>query len=1167
MEFFCKKPKFVHYALTVRLQIVVFDGKVKAPRQIFVGNLYKIPLILYNNINDPRKEDDAMLNIIYGESATGKSTLLYDRIAEAAASGRKAVLFVPDQFSFEAEKLVYRTVEHRFSRFCRVTMFSREAQKVLRRYGRTKEYADDIAKRIVMRGVLDRLRGSLGHYGALVGRRGFAEFALGFVGDLRSAGISPDDLEELLAAGALPEALGRKMNDIGTIYTAYDSELETRFDDKLDDIRRAAELIRTTDAFDGCEVFFDEFDRFSGNQELFIKALISRAANVTIALTCDDPRGADPKFISARKTMLRLNGGRLPAAENMTKAPGKPCAPPELRIIEARHIWQECDWICAEISSLMQAGIRCRDIAVIAPVREYGPVLDSAMRKYNIPAFSDIPEPLITKSPVRFAVYTLKALSFDTDDILRYIKSGYVRCAVADPESGRAKSVRLSDIEINKLERVARMYDLRAADWHRPFPAREDLGEEIASAAARQLAELEELEELRQAVIEPLEALKKAISGSSGAVITESLCRFLTETMSIEMTVRGNCTVSGEFRQELFDEFDTIWEDMVTVFESAHKALGDRVIPLDEYIGILTDVFTATTVARPPKFLDCVTVGDTSRSRFGSKSHVFVCGFGSGQMPPPAGVPMAFSASECDELADIGISMIPGRESRYSDELFTVYRCTHIPRQRLYITYSFQNGSGGMIEPSPEVKKIASSYGGIRAEGADSFGAAHYCRSARSAGQYLAHIYNSAEPARAADRRRLKAALGGCDGLPENFLPMLGSAAGRDPERDRHIISAPAAAPLLVADSYSPTAIEQLSDCKFAFFCKYGLGLREDNVRETSGAMTGNVVHHCLEHLLKMPDFFGMTYEEIEAETLKAIKEFEEITFFGRFGGSERFSFILKHLDKYVVRAAVRMRDEMKDSGFRPIEYEKDLVLDFGNITVRGRCDRIDGMRAADGSDYVRVVDYKHSKKLRFLLNEVNKGSNLQMLLYLFGICSRPALLGADARGFFGGSAPEELKPSSVIYFKFASLDYTGTPDPDEATAENSGDSVYFSRDYFKNNAPQGLVLKDSPEEAEMDERLTKLAAVYPVSSRSRKEPDGDHKVENPRKIYSGYINSVQITAPEFSRLRTCCESLINTKVSEAAHGMTGACPSSEDSCRYCSYKLFCGSRKVASLE
>ena len=1078
-----------------------------------------------------------MLKLICGGAGTGKSSLLYKKASEAAQSGKKVILFVPDQFSFEAEKIIYRTVPHEYSRYCRVTMFSREAQKILREHGQTKEYADDISKRIVMKGVLGRLKGSLLHYGDLAGKRDFVAFALKMVSELRGAGLSVSELRKRLSAeDILSPALTDKMNDILMIYEAYDTQLKTAFDDKLDDIRRAAELILDSgdgNIFEGCDVFFDEFDRFSGNQLMFVKALIEKADSVTAALTYRYPESGnepdDPKYSAVRKLIGQLSEVSRPAAEDITKLYESYRKPGIPRIIEARDIWQECDWICAEICSLMESGVRCRDIAVLTPAPCYAPVLDSALRKYGIPAFADIPETLMSKSFVKFAVCALRALTFETNDILRYVKSGFVRYDITDPDSGKTQSVLLQSRDINRLERICRKYDLRERDWHKPFP-------EGIDKDGR-------LEEIRQTVIKPLEALKKAVTDSDGASVTRSLCVFLTETMHIEKTIRGKCyRADGGFDSDRFDEYDSLWEDAVTVFESAYKALGGHIMPLEEYISLLTDAFTSVTVARPPEFLDSVTVGDTDRSRFGDKDYVFLCGFNSGIMPPPARVPQAFSASESEMLADIGIPIAADRESRYASELFTVYRCTNIPKKRLYMTYPLQGSGGELLEPSPSLRIYAAD-AGITTEGADSFGAAHYCRTVRSAEQYLAHIYR--DTAHLADKISLK----NMPELTKEYKRMLGSAAGEDPERDRQKIPPQTAVPLISMDAYSPTAIEQLVKCKFAFFCKYGLGLREENARETSAALTGNVVHYCLEQLMKEPDFIDMSRERIVAGTDRSIVKYECETFFEDFGGSKRFSYILKNLSKYAVQAALRIQEEMRVSQFRPIEFEKDLYLDLGGIKVRGRCDRIDGMNSTDGRSYVRVVDYKHSSSLRFDLNEVYRGHNLQMLLYLFGVCDDPRVLSPAAKGFFNNGAAV-LDPSSVIYFKFGELPYNESED-DESEKESK--ALKSRRDYYTGNSSQGLVVSGSPEIAEMESRIAALTDELYTRRPKAAEPVGE------RRFFKGFINSVEVSRGEYDAIRGHCRSFLNARAAEMTAGMTSACPSDDDACAYCSYKLFCG--------
>ncbi|MBP5604808.1 MAG: hypothetical protein J6X60_04615, partial [Ruminiclostridium sp.] len=351
-----------------------------------------------------------MLRFICGVEGTGKSVLLRKKLTEAASRGKNTIYIVPDQFSFEAEKLIYRTVPHEFSRRCRVTMFSREAQRLLKTYGETKPYADDIAKRIIIKLALEEVcsEGGLEYYRGQAEKEGFPAFALNVISDMRGAGISPSELRSRLAAeNTLTDVLARKLNDISLIYSAYDRILALNFDDKLDDVRRASELATDTDEYSGSMIFIDEFDSFSGSQLGFIHALLDKAEEVTVALTCDWPDCKDRRYEAVNRLIGKIAGDR---EKQITVLKERFREPSELRVIKARDSWQECDWICAEIRSLMDSGVRCREIAVISPDIGSTRILGSAMMRYDIPLFADIPETLISRSFVSFCIYTLKAL-------------------------------------------------------------------------------------------------------------------------------------------------------------------------------------------------------------------------------------------------------------------------------------------------------------------------------------------------------------------------------------------------------------------------------------------------------------------------------------------------------------------------------------------------------------------------------------------------------------------------------------------------------------------------------------------------------------------------------------------------------------------------------------
>lgn len=1050
-----------------------------------------------------------MLRLICGEAGTGKSTLLRERLKESAASGKKCIYLVPDQFSFEAEKLIYRTVPHRFSTNCRVTAFSKEAQRILHLYGETKEYADDIAKRIVIKLALEEAAadGSLEYYRGQAQKDGFPAFALGMISDMRGAGLSPSDLRGRLAGDdSLSDALMRKLNDISVIYSAYDSILTQNFDDRLDDIRRASELILEKDIMNGCEVYIDEFDSFSGGQIGFIRAMLDKADNVTAALTCDRPDSSDSRFEAVSRLISHLAGDREREVTVLSERHRRPSG---LRVTEARDKWQESDWICSEIRSLLDRGIRCRDIAILSPDSGSVRILGSALRRYEIPAFADIPESLITRSFVRFCISTLNALSFGTDDLLRYIKSGFVR----DPDGKLLK-----EEHVDILEMLCRTYDLRKRDWLRPFPKELDTLPRLRERGITR----DTLEALRKSIIDPLRELEASFENADGAEMTKQLCDFICNKMDVRSALYGKCIIgyneAGKpvYDPKMLDDYSELWDDTVTVFESAFRALRGHRLALGDLTGILTDVFTAATVAKPPQTLDAVTVGDTGRSRLPDVKYVFICGFDRGVMPPPSPVSDVFTPSESEQLTRMGIPVVTDRLSRRSQELFTVYRCINIPSEFLYITYPLLGENGGMLEPSPELAAIKDEFSAVT-EGADNFGAAHYCRTEGSAKRYLARIYR--DRSRSGERKAL------LKRVPRSYADMLRSASGEKPDRERHRLTDKQASGLLTLGSWSPSAINTLNSCKFSFFCKYGLGLSDYGERSIDALLVGNVMHFCLQRLLtdymgRRDEFLRLSDTDIRMHVAQSISLYEKTAYFDGFGGSRRFSYQLERLGRYAVRSAVRIRDELGFSGFYPEALEKRMSFPFGSMTVSGICDRIDSMER-DGKKYIRVIDYKRSSR-DFSLDDIYRGENIQTLLYMFGIC------GSD----------KSAVPSSVLYMPVGMMSYKTTDGSDmEASIRDS------LQNYMSEHSPSGLILSDSPEKAEIAEINEALNERYGVKR-------------------NGYISPVEVSPEVYRMLGAYTRSYLDSKVREAQSGMVGACPSSPDSCTYCPYSLFCGRKE-----
>ena len=1043
-----------------------------------------------------------MLKIICGEWGTGKSTLMYERIKELSEEGKKICLFVPDQFSFEAEKIIYRKIPRKNAENVSVTMFSRMARSILSLYGEQKEYADDIVKNMLMlRALREKAsEGSLELYGSQYKKKGFPDFALKTVGELRNAGLSTGRLRELVLSGEdFSEMLGKKLNDICEIYSAYDRLLSESFDDRLDDIRRASEIISQTDLFNDTYCFFDCFDSFTGSQLCFVKSLLLKAPEVTFTVTADSPDSKRSEFLDRIRLIGRLQEMAGEKGE-ITVLSEKYRNKSLVNAVEAKDMWQECDYICARIRELTDMGYRFRDIAVLTPTDKYGPVLSGAMKRYGIPCFMDIPESVISKSFVRFAIFTLKALSFETEDILRYAKSGFVR---------RDEKKVISDIDLDSLERFVRKYDIRKKDWKKDWSACFKDEEDRENTA--------DLEAVRKSIILPLEELKRNISDKDGEVITKELCDFICNKMDINATIYGKCLKRNKEGEPLevdnakMDAYSSLWDDVVTVFESAYRALSGYRLSVEEYTDILTSALSSVTVSNPPQVLDAVTVGDTKRSRFDKIKAVFICGFNEGVFPAPPKVSEAFTSSENEILARHGIAISSDRLSRYSEELFELYRCLEIPEERLYISYPIISDSFAYLEPSSRLAVITEKYG-IAVESAEEFGAEFYCRTEKASEKYLASVYS--DYGRKRDRNAL------CKIVDKGFCDMLFDASGEREDRDRHILSKENAEKLLPLPAYSPTAFTVMGDCKFRYFCRYGLRLSEDETREIDKLLVGNVIHFCLwrlfgDYLDKREEFVGLPDKEIRKHIDESTDEYIRTSYPDELGGSERFTYLVKRIGNFAYKSALKMQEEIKESGFYPEALEQRLEFNFGDIRIKGFCDRVDSL-IKDGKKYIRVIDYKRGSR-EFDLTEIYNGGNLQMLIYLFGLCEDGAL------------------PSSVMYIPVGkdSLYKGYSGDPERARLESE-------KAYVKNHSPHGLIIEGSPEKEELISLENRLSERY----------------GNAR---NGYIKMSEISGSAFESLKSYCRSFVNAKVGEVVSGMAGACPTKSESCDYCEYSLFCG--------
>jgi len=219
----------------------------------------------------------------------------------------------------------------------------------------------------------------------------------------------------------------------------------------------------------------------------------------------------------------------------------------------------------------------------------------------------------------------------------------------------------------------------------------------------------------------------------------------------------------------------------------------------------------------------------------------------------------------------------------------------------------------------------------------------------------------------------------------------------------------------------SPSQMEKYYSCRYGYFLRYVLGLRPRRRAELSADQSGTLMHWVLQNALdphpaadnpcagiKTP-FAERSDAELISLAAMLVDEYAR-----RFlpEDTARFAYLLSRLKKSMAGLLCWLRDEQRQSSFSPAECELKISPDSGSLvkpqvyrlsngrTVQliGTVDRADEWVEADGTRWVRVVDYKTGAK-SFNLREVYCGLDCQMLIYLFS-------LTRDENGRFAGALP-----------------------------------------------------------------------------------------------------------------------------------------------------------------
>ena len=972
-----------------------------------------------------------MLKLVLGGSGSGKTSWLYARLAERAARGAYSILLVPEQFTSSTEGRIYRELGDEGSGYVESFSFTSLAERILSEEGgEAVQTLTDAGRVTLVRRALEELQDNVHYYYRHRHSAAFCQLAAETIDELKSAGVTGEAFARL-AQSCGPES-GR-LGELALIYEGYETLLTQTGMDPADRIQLAADRLEAALAegripafLEGRAVFIDEFDTFNAPKQRLMGAMLAALPQVTVAL-CDDGSPAEPgdlSLFSGAKTvgaqlrrLARKNGAEVAAplllkqdlrhqdapslaALGQLLAAGQ-CTPPpgparEIRLYPAPSREEEARAAAGAIRRLMRQGVRCGKIAVVCrELDKYRAAVRYEFRMAGIPLWCDEATTPAFSAPAAAVTALLELVrgADYTEQLSALVKTGLTG---------------LSEAAACALENYAYTWSPRAPEWREEFKKspRGFGGEKLTEEEAETL---KLADEARAFLIEPIETLRSRCREANAEQISRALW-FCLEALGAEEAQNQQVEALRLARGiPAAEEAAREWNVVMDLLNQMAQLLGSETVAPAEYAELFGLLLRSSDLGHIPQTLDAVMLASAGKMRLDAPDYVFVLGVAEGEFPAAPGQTGLLTHADRDALMQQKIELPDCFENRVVREQVCFYKAMTAPAKGLWI--SWPKGAG--LTLSAAAQPIADL---LDPPGPD----LTLSDMAATPGSAL-DCLGGGWPLTGVERASLTRALEDSGSAGLDLLTRM----ARNPP---HQIQDLAALGGLLGPrlAISPSQMEAYSNCPYGYFLRYVLGLKPRKKARLSADQSGNLMHWVLQMALDPnpgPDnpckgvlpapFAQLTDSQLAALAAGLVDEYAR-----RYlpEDTARLRYLLSRLKKSIAALLCYLRDEQAQSSFAPAACELKIgagpdavrpqVYHLSNgHTVRliGTVDRADEWIEADGTRWVRVVDYKTGTK-KLDLKEVYCGLDCQMLLYLFS-------LTRDQQGRFAGA-----EPAGVLY-------------------------------------------------------------------------------------------------------------------------------------------------------
>lgn len=1079
-----------------------------------------------------------MVRWILGTAGTGKTVCMLERIKKAVESGKKALLLVPEQYSFEMEKAVRRVLSASDALQVEVYSFTRLCDRIFRQLGGgARQTVQEAAHYLVMNLTLEQLKGALQRYHKGGGSGSFIAAMTQQMEEFRTVGISPQALRQV--NGQLKQAsFAQKMDELFLIYETYDSLLTTFFGEQKNQLDYALEKLRGSGIFSEYEVFVDSFKGFMAGEFALLEELIRTAPSVTFSICTDSlydrPESGGlfrPSCRTAAHLMELARKNGVPVEQPLLLTEQKRFQKPALakleqslfresqepsaesagiRLIFCQNPYEEIEWMAASISHLVrEEKCRYRDIVVIArDLESYLQPIHAGFGDYEIPYFMDerfdvASQPLTTA--VLSAMEAVKS-RFHSENLFALLKTGLLDFTLE---------------QIGELEEYAYIWDISGAGWEEPFRWNPS---GFGKMEDRDRQKLERIELLRQKLMSPLMTLRQKISRCSGRGLVVALYEYLGDSGILTQLKKQDSRRDAMDR----DNLQVLFDGMIDLWDQYAMVLDEQEYPLARHCELMRLTLLTADLGQIPQTLDSVLIGTADRIRPGSPRYVFLIGANEGVFPAPVSRGGILSEREREQLLDAGLAVTEPFELRVLEERFFAYCAACCASSGVFLSWTAESAAGEPLAPSVLVRQVRDIFPQIECKKAAQQEKRFFALNEKTSLHTFGRMADKHSPTAGSLGALLRESAYAkqyermCSPVkPETFSLKSGETAQALFGQKMRV---------------SPSKLDRYHQCRFAYFCERGLGVKKVQKAQLSPVESGTIIHYVLQQVTsRYPGkaLCGLGEEECRLLVRQILEDYLEEVLGGELDKTARFKYLFTRMANTLVRLIRHLAMEFAVCDFEPAAFELPIAKDSqvtplefavaggGTIWVEGIVDRVDVMEKR-GKRYVRVVDYKTGTR-NFDFSDIYYGLHLQMLVYLFSICQ-------NGKDNLAGAVPAGVlyMPGKTNFFP----------------ADRHAGEEQMEKEQKKALKMNGLLLSDP----------TVLAGM---------EADGAG-VFIPAKLKDGQIDAKSSVASleELGKLKRHIESLLQQMAKNLWSGEISALPLEEsgfDVCAWCDYRSICG--------